>query len=334
MLRSNTVLIGRTRVVSGFFIVLVIVITLVILAVYSYVRHVRRMKRRFGILFAKTSNLGDDVQTIAQMQFIPKGAGTIIVDRENLHKEKRRCNVIMNGWWMHNDSNFPPHPNINPLYVAFHIEKKGLVSPKAVEHYKKHEPIGCRDLHTTNLLKKKGVDAYFSGCLTLTLRNPFSNPARDKIYVVDAHLSSKVTYPWGSNDLLQKLVPKSIRDQAEYIEHEIPDWLDKDDMHARQQYVEDNLLKKYASAKLVITSRLHCALPCVAYNTPVIVLFSGLHTDNRYGGLKDYVHGYSSIEDDVDFDFENPKPKLSIDELTTLQAKIRNDIKRRVASVS
>lgn len=290
--------------------------------------------KTWGILFANTSNLGDDVQTIAQMQFIPKGAKTIVVDRENLDKEKRRCNVIMNGWWMHNDTNFPPHRNVNPLYIAFHVEKKGLVSQRAIEHYKKYEPIGCRDLHTTKLLKKKGVDAYFSGCLTLTLKNPFTNPKRDKIYIVDAHLSSKVTYPWGSNDLLQKLIPKYIRDQAEYIEHEIPESIDKDDMYARQKYVQDNLLNKYAQARLVITSRLHCALPCVAYNTPAIVLFSGLHTDNRYGGLKNYVHGYSSIEDNVDFDFENPKPKLSVVELNKLQTKIRNDIQRRVDSLT
>lgn len=296
---------------------------------YKFIKS-KTKTRTWGILFANTSNLGDDVQTIAQMQFIPKGANTIIVDREHLNKEKRRCNVIMNGWWMHNDKNFPPHRNVNPLYIAFHIEKKGLVSPKAIKHYKKHEPIGCRDLHTMKLLKKKGIDAYFSGCLTLTLKNPFTNPTRDKIYIVDAHLSSKVTYPWGSNDLLQKLIPKHIRDQAEYIEHEIPESIDKDDMYARQKYVKDKLLNKYAQARLVITSRLHCALPCVAYNTPAIVLFSGLHTDNRYGGLKNYVHGYSSIEDKVDFDFENPKPKLSLEELNKLQTNIRNDMQKLV----
>lgn len=311
--------------------ILIAAVIFIVIIAFIYIFKSKTKTKTWGILFANTSNLGDDVQTIAQMQFLPKGSKTIIVDRENLDKEKRRCNVIMNGWWMHNDTNFPPHRNVNPLYIAFHIEKKGLVSPKAIKHYKKYEPIGCRDLHTTNLLKKKGVDAYFSGCLTLTLKNPFTNPKRDKIYIVDAHLSSKVTYPWGSNDLLQKLIPKHIRNQAEYIEHEIPESIDKDDMYARQKYVQD-LLNKYAQARLVITSRLHCALPCVAYNTPAIVLFSGLHTDNRYGGLKDFVHGYSSIEDKIDFDFENPKPKLTIEELNELQTKIRNDIQRRVES--
>ena len=328
-IKSKKVAIKRNLAIAGLVIILVFVTSTLI---YKFIQSKAKTKT-WGVLFANTSNLGDDVQTIAQMQFIPKGVDTIIVDREHLDKEKRKCNVIMNGWWMHNDKNFPPHRNVNPLYIAFHIEKQGLVSPKAIKHYKKYEPIGCRDLHTMKLLKKNAVDAYFSGCLTLTLKNPFTNPKRDKIYIVDAHLSSKVTYPWGSNDLLQKLVPKHIRDQAEYIEHEIPESIDKDDMYARQKYVEENLLKKYAQAKLVITSRLHCALPCVAYNTPAIVLFSGLHTDNRYGGLKNYVHGYSSIEDQVDFDFDNPKPKLSLEELNELQAKIRGDIQRRVEAV-
>ena len=34
---------------------------------------------------------------------------------------------------------------------------------------KKYEPIGCRDLKTTDKLKNKGIDAYFSGCLTTTI---------------------------------------------------------------------------------------------------------------------------------------------------------------------
>ena len=303
---------------------------IVLTTVFIYKLSTKTTTKTWGILFAHTSNLGDDVQTIAQMQFIPKGSDIIILDRENINKENRKCNVIMNGWWMHNDKNFPPHCNVNPLYIAFHIEKTGLVSPEAIKHYKQHEPIGCRDLHTMTLLKNKGVDAYFSGCLTLTLKNPFPYPKRDKIYIVDAHLSSKVIYPWGSNHLLQKLIPKYVRDQAEYIEHEIPEGLDQNDMYARQKYVQENLLNKYAQARLVITSRLHCALPCVAYNTPVIVLFSGLHTDNRYGGLKDFFHGYSSIQDKMNFNFENPKPKLTIDELNELQTKIRNDIFNRV----
>ncbi|WP_264821067.1 polysaccharide pyruvyl transferase family protein [Acinetobacter schindleri] len=32
------------------------------------------------------------------------------------------------------------------------------------------------------------------------------------------------------------------------------------------------MLEKYSTAKLVITSRIHCALPCLAMGTPVIYI--------------------------------------------------------------
>ena len=34
------------------------------------------------------------------------------------------------------------------------------------------------------------------------------------------------------------------------------------------------LIEKYASAKLVITQRIHCALPCVGMGIPVIIINS------------------------------------------------------------
>ena len=47
----------------------------------------------------------------------------------------------------------------------------------------------------------------------------------------------------------------------------------------------EDLLHKYAKAKLVITSRIHCALPCLALGTPVI-----------------FVNGFDSFVDSCRFD--------------------------------
>jgi hypothetical protein len=47
----------------------------------------------------------------------------------------------------------------------------------------------------------------------------------------------------------------------------------------------EELLHKYAKAKLVITSRIHCALPCLAMGTPVI-----------------FVNGFDSFVDSCRFD--------------------------------
>jgi len=51
-------------------------------------------------------------------------------------------------------------------------------------------------------------------------------------------------------------------------------------------------LDEYAQAKLVITSRIHCALPCLAFGTPVIFIHQNL-ADPRFSGLLEYLHHYS-----------------------------------------
>lgn len=71
-------------------------------------------------------------------------------------------------------------------------------------------------------------------------------------------------------------------------------------------------LDEYAQAKLVITSRLHCVLPCLAFGTPVIFIHKNLD-DPRFAGLLSYFHHYSvdkilSDEEMVDWDIDyNPK---------------------------
>ena len=49
----------------------------------------------------------------------------------------------------------------------------------------------------------------------------------------------------------------------------------------------ENLLNKYARAKLVITSRIHCALPCLALGTPVIFIngFDSFVDSCRFDGI-------------------------------------------------
>jgi hypothetical protein len=51
----------------------------------------------------------------------------------------------------------------------------------------------------------------------------------------------------------------------------------------------EDLLHKYAKAKLVITSRIHCALPCLAMGTPVIFIngFDSFVDSCRFDGILD-----------------------------------------------
>lgn len=92
----------------------------------------------------------------------------------------------------------------------------------------------------------------------------------NQILVVDAHISEP--------ELFLKLVPEHIRKSAKYILHGCKELLS----YNEKQVIAEDLLIQYQTAKMVITSRLHCALPCLAYGTPCIFLYAKMETDCRF----------------------------------------------------
>lgn len=247
----------------------------------------------------KSSNLGDFVQTLAARQFLP--SVNAYCDREDLKGYSgKTVNLIMNGWFMYNTHNFPPSDFINPLYTSFHINSdvyEVMTSPVCLDHFKKYEPIGCRDIATRNLLLSKNIEAYFSGCLTLTLGKTYKRDyITDDIYLVDPLLNH-----YHPTDLLlnpRKLAGCLLRKRFYQIRNRkklMTESFSKDILRnaktltqiATVNSIEDGLsvtdqyLKKLCHAKLVITSRIHCALPCLAMGTPVIFL-NGEVDNNTY----------------------------------------------------
>ena len=49
-------------------------------------------------------------------------------------------------------------------------------------------------------------------------------------------------------------------------------------------------LERYAKAPFVVTSRLHCALPCLAMGTPMWFVHSNSFTTGRFGGNIDFMN--------------------------------------------
>ena len=88
-------------------------------------------------------NIGDYVQALAARQFYPHLDA--FVERERLHKCEQPCKMIMNGWYMHQLEHWPPSGFIQPLYVAFHLNKLAqdkLLLPQSINYFKTHQPIG------------------------------------------------------------------------------------------------------------------------------------------------------------------------------------------------
>lgn len=166
-----------------------------------------------------SSNIGDYVQTIASMSHLVRHTGVRFDDSElgglardlaervpadlrvaspdvpvSLHQVDRDAStysqvpegtwLLAFGWYAHkiggvrHDFPFPKH--LRPIYVSFHLNKRALLTDEMVEHLRTHAPIGCRDHSTVDLLLGQGVPAFFSGCLTTTVRyvRPDDTPPR------------------------------------------------------------------------------------------------------------------------------------------------------------
>ena len=265
------------------------------------------------ITYHFSDNLGDYIQTLAASKLLGAGPYTHC-DREQLHTyQGPEVALLMNGWFMANPKHWPPAPGIRPLLLSMHVNPTaaaGMLSGKGLEYFKKHGPVGCRDHYTLRLLQQKGISAYFSGCLTLTLQRSDwvpKNTPRKGILVLSALdrllpnrkalWQQKKFVQWGIQTLKY---PFKLR-QAQKAQNHLQHFLAKQSKpisYASQIVptpLEDNAayfeaaseqLKKIASAELVITSRIHTALPAVALGTPVVFLADGLQHPNQMSRLE------------------------------------------------
>ena len=81
---------------------------------------------------------------------------------------------------------------------------------------------------------------------------------------------------------------------AEYLTHMVP--VKEIDNNETLLKKAEELVKKYSMAKLVVTSRIHCALPCLGLETPVLFILNKemeskknmFNAPGRFGGLLDF----------------------------------------------
>jgi hypothetical protein len=248
-------------------------------------------------------NIGDYIQSIAARQFLPQV--NAFIERDSIADyQGDRVRVIMNGWWHIFKGNAVPSQQIDPLYVSIHITNPKEVPAEAIAHFKLHEPIGCRDHATMNFLQGQGVDAYFSGCMTLTLGKTYAVPPAERtntVYYVNFDRNVLINYMKSKMFITVGFTPPKVRQRLHnivnmffpeyaqcrhiYRDHTFPLTLSEDDRFC----IADQFLRDYARAKLVITSKIHCALPCAGMGTPVLLMMTNPQ-DARFGGIKELLN--------------------------------------------
>lgn len=159
--------------------------------------------------------------------------------------------------------------------------------------------MGCRDIETQKRLDRNNIDNYFSGCMTLTTKKFENIKKQEYICVVD--VSEKV----------YKKIQESTKREIKKITHSVnPDEIKKKSFEQRMNDVE-NLLKTYQAAHLVITSRLHVALPCIALGTPVILVIKEDYEKDRLETFLKYPGAYYFYNEFCNFSNEEIENMLN-----------------------
>ena len=267
-----------------------------------------------GVLgFSGSRNIGDYIQTKAVIDILNE-QNIKILEREKLNNYNGPpIKTIINGWFMENPKNWPPSNNINPLFISFHINPsivKTFINHQSIEYFKKHEPIGCRDYYTRDILVKNGINAYFSSCVTLGIEREkyLKRQTPRGVIVIGAfdrlkpHLDNKsplklllslIKYPLRTLNYKIKLQKLNRHLYKQKFEIKRYSQVTKNSInsHSEGLALAEEMLNKIAESDIIITSRIHAALPALAMGLKVIFIDEGLdHTNHkmRLSGLKNY----------------------------------------------
>lgn len=224
-------------------------------------------------------NIGDYIQSLAALQYLPKNCKPYFIDRDAVrYYYGPKVKLIMNSWNHIIRSNTYISNHISPLFVSYHIDNDNKLPSMYVQNLKKYSPIGCRDNKTRDQLNNYGIKAFFSSCLTTTL---------DIDYAVDQSQRTNeiifVDYELGKNTKEEKFFISLKSYNFSNITHIHHEYILESKTHIERFKLAKSLLVRYSKAKLVVSTRIHAALPCLALNTPVI--FVNKKYDKRYPGL-------------------------------------------------
>jgi hypothetical protein len=253
-------------------------------------------------------NLGNDVQSLAAERLLPRVDARINYDRLSEARDLGPVALLCNGYFgSHRTPEWPLTENVEALFVGFHASDARIV---AGAKGRTRQPIGCRDNHTLELCRQAGLRAYHSGCLTLTLDWP--DPRRgEQIVAVDVPREAQARLPGGF-----------LQDAVRLTHHvENAEW------SARRRLVLESLAT-YASARWVITSRLHVVLPCAALGTPVVLIRpDGPDAARRFIG---YEHLAWSIHDAP---WDTPAPRVPAEYVRRIADPARLAIREFLAAL-
>jgi hypothetical protein len=219
----------------------------------------------FCVFGYDTANVGDCMQTLALLQHV---RAKRFVLRDSLRPEPD-CHLIANGWLSHGP--FPRSADFKSIrYVGIHLSAQYRTAA-VVDELRHSGPIGCRDTVTYNFLTGQGIPAEFVRCVTLTFPSYAGERSGIVCVDVDEPIIRRIAIKYSGKHQITRMTHDADPLSAACVSDGA--------LMSRLRQAYDNLVV-YRTARLVVTSKVHVALPSIASGTPVI--YTGPQ-DDRFG---------------------------------------------------
>jgi hypothetical protein len=206
------------------------------------------------LAYRRTRNLGDAIQAVAMCRLLA-GRDVAAVYRDSLSgmSPPGGRSLLLNGWL----GDAPPGASCVGVRTAGVYIGRNHADWVRFLGGGSRQPVGCRDPATYDLLHRHGVPALVVGCPTMTFP-PYDGPRRG-VFAIDAQAGERAI-------ALTNFIPSGMA------------WKD-------QWNSAYSLLLRLRAAKRVWTNRLHVALPCLAFRTPVNLVSRGTIQEDRFSIL-------------------------------------------------
>lgn len=274
-------------------------------------------KKQDGMTKNVFCNYGDNVQTLALDIIIKDMFPEEQIVNMNIYDlpwyagEYVVLPINANFWTCDEHYFLPASDKIIPVFIAISFQIPPT-SPEAIAYLKKWEPIGCRDYETLMMMRRLGIKSYLNGCVTLTLPKRKIEPKQKKIFLV------------GLSDEVTKQFPKEVLQYAETVQQIV---YYEDDWIGRAEITDEatkRLYRRYHNeATMVVTSKLHCASPCIAMGIPTIIIRE--NKSCRFEWINKFVKVHTT--DEIGHIDWNP-PIFDIEEI---KSNIKNIVIRRIS---
>ena len=279
---------------------------------------------KVALLGFKTVNLGDDLQGIATALNLPQVDRMVERDSlASLHLDERHF-CLMQSWFTKQRLRAPSQA-LDPLFFGFCFGSDTMLWGGWPGYLKRHMPIGARDLRSVELMAKRGVEAFWSGCLTLRIGSflkPVPAEERSGVFMVDVLPETEAS------------IPEAIRERAVRISNAVPPAI-VDDPLARMALIA-RMSDRLRHAELVITKRLHTSLPCVGFGTPAVVFARDRKGNrHRFSGYEQVlpVHFFGGGAPAPSIDWDNIGPAAIPEHLTERYRTLRAALATRLGAL-